>query len=152
MGADLYIKNLPRELQYTGFQTSVDKGYYRDSYNNTNLLWQFNLSYWADISKKYTKDGRMSIVHAQMLLDELKKREPIFRKNLKDLVARKNRIWDYTMDSTKPDSNRDIYKPDESLTMKDRKNWVKEYQKEYKILKAFLRRAIKLDSAIECSL
>ena len=59
MGADLYVEDLPREKQYTGFRTDVGVGYFRDAYNPSNLLWQFGLSYWTDVAKRFceTKDG-----------------------------------------------------------------------------------------------
>ena len=41
MGCDLYIKDLPREAQYTGFevsQESVNVGYFRDCYNSSGLF------------------------------------------------------------------------------------------------------------------
>ncbi len=145
MGADLYIENLPRELQYTGWQTKVEVGYYRDAYNNSNLLWQFGLSYWTDVQKKYCKEGKMSVLNAQKLLNDLKKLEPVFKKNLKDLLAQKNVVWDYEH-TTK------LLKPDESLSSKDRKDWVKQYKEDYKTLRAFLKKAIELKSGIECSL
>ncbi len=53
MGADLSVEDLPREKQYTGFRTDVGVGYFRDAYNASNLLWQFGLSYWSDIAKRF---------------------------------------------------------------------------------------------------
>jgi len=38
MGADLYIKNLDRDNQITGFRTNIDSGYFRDCYNSHGLL------------------------------------------------------------------------------------------------------------------
>jgi hypothetical protein len=38
-----------------------ERGYYRDSYNNSNLLWLFGLSWWEDVLGVLTgKDGKMS--------------------------------------------------------------------------------------------
>ena len=47
MGADLYIEKMERNKQYTDWRTGVDVGYFRDSYNDSNLLNQLDLSYWT---------------------------------------------------------------------------------------------------------
>ena len=52
MGADLYIKDMPREAQHTGFRTSPKVGYFRDAYNDSNLLWKMEESYW-EMDGKY---------------------------------------------------------------------------------------------------
>ena len=41
MGADLYIKTMPRDAQYRGFEVSIDAvevGYFRDAYNGWGLF------------------------------------------------------------------------------------------------------------------
>jgi len=149
MGADLYIKKLERDKQYTGFRTSVDLGYFRDAYNNSDLLWQYDLSWWDDIMHRFTTDGDMSVEQAKTLLAELEKREPVFKKNMDDLLASKNRVWDYETDYKTKEVT---LKPDPNLTPKKRMKWVKEYQDYSKVFKAFLKRAIDLDSPIDCSL
>lgn len=179
MGADLYIEKIFRENndKYKDdfdravkardtattdevkdeFQKAVtaayDKmysvGYFRDPYNNNDLLWQFELSWWSDITKKYCKSGSMSYTKAKLLLDELKNREELFEKNLQDLLEGKNRVWDYDTDWKTKEKT---YKKDENLTQKDREEYVTYYRKEYEKLKAFLQTAIDLKTAIDCSL
>ncbi len=136
MGADLYIEDLPREKQYTGFRTDVGVGYFRDPYNPGNLLWQFELSYWTDIANRFCekKDGWAVIVpeKAKTLLAELKSRETTFEQNLKDKLKGND--------------------GDANLSAKDRKAWVRMYRKDYETFKRFLNKAIGLNSNILCSL
>ena len=76
MGADLYIKNLPREAQYAGFEVSNDAvkaGYFRDCYNPSGLFWvlrdnleEKDLSWWRLSDKKdwFTQDkDRGRVMH-----------------------------------------------------------------------------------------
>ncbi len=60
MGADLYIESLDR--------IGDEEGYYRDSYNNTNLLWQYDLSYWTDVGALLDKDNFMSVANIKYFL------------------------------------------------------------------------------------
>jgi|ERR1041385_4014741 hypothetical protein len=71
MGADLWTKNRS----------------YRDSYNNSNLLWQFELDYWTWFNGKLTKAGNLTPKKALEVLDEMKAKEEVFAKNLKKLNA-----------------------------------------------------------------
>lgn len=68
MGADLYVKDLPREPQCTGFEVSkkaVDIGYFRDCYNDSGLFPFINantthsLSWWRlrDRKEWFEKKG-----------------------------------------------------------------------------------------------
>ena len=154
MGADLYVEDLPREKQYTGFRTDIGVGYFRDAYNPSNLLWQFGLSYWTDVAKRFceTKDGWSVMVpaKAKLLLEELKAREAAFAQNLQDMLEEKNRVWDY--DKLSGDDGEAKHKPNSSLTSKVRKAWVKQYRKDYETLKRFLNKAIRLNSNVLCSL
>jgi hypothetical protein len=79
MGADLYIKNMPRDAQYTGFEVSkraVEVGYFRDCYNPTGLFnfvgsntrykpswWQFHRE-----QKWFDKFGDMTVAGARKFL------------------------------------------------------------------------------------
>lgn len=150
MGADLYIKDLDRKRQYTGFRTDIGVGYYRDSYNNWNLLWQFGLSYWTDIKKFHDEEGIMSSKNAEKLLKELQTREVLFEKNMQDLMDKKNIVWDYKKyGEAGNELEQPVLEPEEKL---DRVKAQAYYRKHYKELKAFLKKAIKLKSDVECSL
>ena len=148
MGADLYIeKLLPRDFKGTGFRTNIKAGYFWDAYNYGNLIWQFGLSYWKDVAEKFmTKDGRMSVMKAEDLLKELKKREPIFEKNMDDLLGGKNVVYDFETRGKKR-----IHRPHPDLKEKDREKLVASYRKSYRQMQVFLRKAIEMKSTILCS-
>lgn len=44
MGADLYIRSIADK------DKGGDAGYFRDSYNGTNLFWVLGLSWWHDVN------------------------------------------------------------------------------------------------------
>ena len=69
MGADLYI-----ELE-------CEPNYFRDSYGDA-MLWRFGLTWWVDVIPMLDRDDRLSVEHAQKLLDLLKEREALFEANL----------------------------------------------------------------------
>ena len=83
MGADLYIKNMDRKSQYTGFEVSeraVDVGYFRDCYNEAGLFALLSanvpdadLSWWITHGRKelFNKDGNMSVKGAKQFLSEI---------------------------------------------------------------------------------
>jgi len=77
MGADLYIEKMEREEQHTGFSTDINVGYFRDSYNDSNLFQQLDLSYWT-LDKEYpgwfTNDGLLNIDGACGLIALLEER------------------------------------------------------------------------------
>jgi hypothetical protein len=50
------------------------EGYFRDSYNSWNLLWQFDMDYWTTITQQFTTKGEMTPQQAKELLAELKNR------------------------------------------------------------------------------
>lgn len=110
MGADLYIQSLrdckwklyrkqfdeaikardavppPYNQEYQEMvETYYDKifrvGYFRDSYNNSNLLWRFELSYWKN-DLELDENGDLPPSQARRLLAMLKEREPIFEESL----------------------------------------------------------------------
>jgi hypothetical protein len=61
MGADLQIKFI-----------SGDNGYFRDSYNCYNLLWQLRLDYWNFINKMLDKNDELSVEKSKKLLKIVK--------------------------------------------------------------------------------
>ena len=69
MGADLYFKDRQRS--------------FRDSYNSSNVLWQFDLSWWVDIIPLLDEARTLSPNNAEGLLGKLEARESIFEANLK---------------------------------------------------------------------
>lgn len=110
MGADLYIESISQrkqalyrekfeqavkmrdslkepynqeyqELVEFYFDKLFSVGYFRDSYNNSNLLWRFEISYWKN-DLELDVNGDLPPSQAQRLLAMLKEREPIFEESL----------------------------------------------------------------------
>ncbi len=109
MGADLYITALyepthekwepeferaarardeaPDEASRKAAQVRVEhaygqmysRGYFRDSYNDWNLLWKFGLSWWTDVIPMLNSEGCLAPEQAACLLATLKEREPAFK-------------------------------------------------------------------------
>jgi len=103
-----------------------ERGYFRDSYNPSNLLWLFDLSWWRDVSDVLVgKDRKMSPENAECFLRLLEDRESVFQANLKKV------------------------KPAKGETRAE----VEEYFRDkYERLKAFLRQATDRKESIRCSL
>jgi hypothetical protein len=113
-----------RVLKY--YDKMHERGYFRDSYNPSNLLWLFGLSWWQDVLNVLVgKDGKMSPRDAERLLQMLADREPVFEANLKKV------------------------KPAKGET---RAEVEKYFRDKYERLKAFLRQAIDRKECIQCSL
>jgi len=69
-------------LKYYG--KMYERGYFRNSYNSSNLLWLFDLSWWQDVLEVLVgKDGKMRPRNAKRFLQMLADREPVFEANLK---------------------------------------------------------------------
>jgi hypothetical protein len=118
MGADLYIDALyeptrenwepeferaarardeaPDESSRKAAQVRVDhaygqmhsRGYFRDSYNDGNLLWKFGLSWWTDVIPMLDAKSCLAPEQAACLLGILKEREPDFNAALDKLQPR----------------------------------------------------------------
>jgi len=110
----------------TYYDKMYARGYFRDSYNNSNLLWLFKLSWWADVSGILTDDeGLMSPENAQCFLHLLQEREAVFSANL----------------------------PQVELTDDESRETAEQYFCEkYRQLQVFLQEAIDKDESIICSL
>jgi hypothetical protein len=70
------------------YDKMYERGYFRDSYNDPNLLWQFRLSWWEDIIPMLDSKNRLSVKAAAKFLGMLNEREPLFRANLVMLSER----------------------------------------------------------------
>ena len=84
MGADLYIKDLPREKQYLGFEVSkkaVDVGYFRDCYNSHGLFRFISSNAtatfsWLEMARKkewFNDSGEMTLSGALKFLNTVMK-------------------------------------------------------------------------------
>jgi hypothetical protein len=61
------------------------RGYFRDSYNDSDLLWKFGLSWWRDIIPLLEDDRYLSVGKTTKLLAMLKEHEPDFERNVADV-------------------------------------------------------------------
>ena len=64
------------------FEQMQSRGYFRDPYNNWDLLWQFGLSWWKDVIPMLDKDSRLTATAATKLLGMLTEREDTFEERL----------------------------------------------------------------------
>jgi hypothetical protein len=102
-----------------------DAGYFRDSYNRTNLLWLFDLSWWKDIGEKpIDREGNLGLENIKQFLQMLSEHELLFEANLKKMAL----LGDETRDEART-----------------------HFRNKYARLKAFLNRAIKRKEPILCS-
>jgi hypothetical protein len=103
-----------------------ERGYFRDSYNSSNLLWMFELSWWEGVLALFVdEDGNMTPRNARRFLEMLAEREPVFEANLKKV------------------------KPAKGET---RAEVEKYFRDKHERLKAFLRQAIDRRECVRCSL
>lgn len=108
------------------YQKMYERGYFRDSYNRSNLLWLFDLSWWEDLHNVLTDEhGVMNPEAAERFLQLLADRESAFEANLKKL---------------------------EVIEGETREKVERYFRKKYQHLKAFLQKAIDRNESIDCSL
>lgn len=81
-------KTCQEKVTYYYEKMNDSAGYFRDSYNDSNLLWLFGLDYWEYFSGLLEKGGIMKPETAQKLLDELKLREPVFNVKLTERMEK----------------------------------------------------------------
>ena len=67
----------------------LSTGHFRDSYNDTNLLWKFGLSWWMDMEAFLGKGGMLSPEKARELLKTLAGLENAFKANVREDKHRK---------------------------------------------------------------
>ena len=81
MGADLYIS--------TVYDRDEDAGYYRDSYNATNILWKLGLSWWKlyEEYKLGDNDSTMTPEQAKDFLGMVETRKPLLDKFLEEELS-----------------------------------------------------------------
>jgi hypothetical protein len=144
MGADLYIKNQPRQAQYTGFRTDINVGYFRDAYNISNLLWQYGLSYWQDVKKLENKQGEITVTKIKKFQAILQEKRAVFEQNMKDVLEKgTNLVFE------KNSMAGEDWKP---MDEKERKEWYDFFIEHNDDLSAFLQKAIDMKSPILASL
>ncbi len=110
-----------QELVEHYFGKMVAVGYFRDSYNSSNLLWRFGFSYWNN-DLELDNEGNLPPSQAKRLLNWLKEHEPVFEASLQSI---RNEITS---------------EPPEVI--------IRYFRMKYLRLRVFLRMAIKLNEPI----
>ena len=65
----------------------LSQGYFRDPYNNWDVLWQFGLSWWTDVIPMLDQEARLSVPQAERLLQMLRDREGTFEERVEAIRA-----------------------------------------------------------------
>jgi len=75
------------------FDKMYGRGYFRDSYNMSSVLWRLNLSWWEDILSKFVTDGKIDIPHLVLFRALIRQSEliPVTERELIDNHARVDR-------------------------------------------------------------
>lgn len=107
--------------------------YFRDSYNCSNLLWCYGLSYWRSFSKFISEDGRLNLEGAEWLLRILK--ENPFPIDTKYILEKKEPGGESFFGLNEEDA----WKPQQ---------WVDYFIQKRKDMIAFLEKAIELKEEI----
>jgi hypothetical protein len=143
MGADLYIEKDSNEVT----------GYFRDSYNETNILWKLGLHYWG-LEKEIPigKIGRrLKLKQVKILRAEVEKRKPEMEKFFKEVdekwLAEHGDIEEFA-----------VVFPFAGLQLAyglhcaaGVEGWIKFWREKYDLLIKFLDHAIELKSGIRWS-
>lgn len=146
MGADLYIKNLPRDKQYCGFDVSDEaraNGYFRDCYNDGGLFAVISTNTSHDLSWWQTADRKGMFVENEedgqcMTVDGAKK----WLKELTPIVSEFEKLG--TLYYSEYNLEKHCHEKGKRIT----KSEVKEYHKWARGLINFVELAIQLDSQI----
>ena len=91
----------PGTLEHSQAQEQVEecynklrgRGYFRDPYNDYDLLWKFGLSWWTDVVPMLNADNQLSAEQAEVLLAMLKERTGVFQEKLAELTPRDRRYF-----------------------------------------------------------
>jgi hypothetical protein len=75
------------------YQNMLNQGYFRDPYNDWDVLWKFGLSWWTDVIPLLDADHRLSARQTKRLLKLLREREPRFEGSLADLPEHDRRYF-----------------------------------------------------------
>lgn len=70
------------------YDRMYDAGYFRDSYNPSNVLWQYGLSWWDDVIPMLDEDGNLAVDKVEALLQMLNDRQPTFDENVSKFPER----------------------------------------------------------------
>jgi hypothetical protein len=75
------------------YEQMCSRGYFRDPYNDWDVLWQFGLSWWTDVIPMLDKENRLSVASARRLLAMLDQREESFEQRLAGLPGKNQQSY-----------------------------------------------------------
>jgi hypothetical protein len=68
-------------------------GYFRDSYNDSDVLWKFGLSWWGDVIPMLEEERQLTPEAAAKFLSMMEEREAVFQQNLTELSTPEKRYF-----------------------------------------------------------
>ena len=113
----------------------VGNGYFRDSYNSTNLLWVLNLNWWNWLGGYLDGKGYLHPQHTRIILKKIESR-PVTEARLKHYLK---------------DRNIELGKNDKSAD-DEFAEWLDYFTEKRERFIQFLKMAIEADSPILCSI
>ncbi len=114
---------------------SIDNGYFRDSYNCSNLFWVLNLNYWSWLNDFLDGNGLLHPQQARLVLKKVEER-PVTEARLKRHFK-----------SQKMELGTDGKSPGEEF-----QEWLEYFAEKRERLIRFLKMAIESNSPIYCSI
>jgi hypothetical protein len=66
-GADLVRMKFCQDKVNLYYDKMYERGYFRDSYNSTSLMWRLGLSWWQDIGKMVDENNNLTVEKAMEL-------------------------------------------------------------------------------------
>ena len=75
------------------FERMHERGYFRDPYNNNDLLWKFGLSWWDDVIPMLDAEGNLSPAQAKKLMGMLKHNHAQFEASLGKMSQAERRYF-----------------------------------------------------------
>lgn len=114
---------------------STDNGYFRDSYNCSNLFWVLNLNYWNWLKDFLDGNGLLHPQQARLVLKKIEERS-VTEAKIK-----------HHFKKMKVDLGSDGKSPEKEL-----KEWLDYFTEKREQLIGFLKMAIESDSPILCSI
>lgn len=117
--------------------------YFRDSYNDSSLLWQYDLSWWADVTP-ILENGN---ANPRKILDMMNGHKRNFALNIEQMRNLHNKHLDYYVQSDGTFKHVQYESKSES-----REEIVEYYLKKDREFREYLQNAIDSGDTIECSL
>jgi hypothetical protein len=85
-------KKVEEEVEHY-FDQMYARGYFRDPYNDLDLLWHFRLSWWGDIIPLLDSEGCLSVEQTRKFASMLKEREANLEESLAALSESDQRYF-----------------------------------------------------------